>query len=73
MLKTVIIQSGESYPLGATVTEKGVNFCLFSKNAQQVELLLFDEKDQLQPTHQIKLDPELNKTFYYWHCFIPGL
>ncbi|NRB51402.1 MAG: glycogen debranching protein GlgX [Saprospiraceae bacterium] len=73
MLKTVIIQSGESYPLGATVTEKGVNFCLFSKNAQQVELLLFDEKDQLQPTHQLKLDPELNKTFYYWHCFIPGL
>ncbi|MBX2872810.1 MAG: glycogen debranching protein GlgX [Saprospiraceae bacterium] len=73
MLKTVIIQSGESFPLGATVTEKGVNFCLFSKNADQVELLLFDEKDQLQPTHQIKLDPELNKTFYYWHCFIPGL
>lgn len=73
MLKTVIIQSGESFPLGATVTEKGVNFCLFSKNADQVELLLFDEKDQLQPSHVIKLDPDLNKTFYYWHCFIPGL
>ncbi len=73
MLKTVIIQSGESFPLGATVAENGVNFCLFSKNADQVELLLFDEKNQLQPTHKIKLDPDLNKTFYYWHCFIPGL
>lgn len=73
MSKTISIQSGESFPLGATVTEKGVNFCLFTKNAEHVELLLFDEKDQLQPTHQIKLDPTLNKTFYYWHCFIPGL
>jgi len=73
MPKTINVQSGESFPLGATVTEKGVNFCLFTKNAEHVELLLFDEKDQLQPTHQIKLDPTLNKTFYYWHCFIPGL
>lgn len=73
MPKTINIQSGESFPIGATVTEKGVNFCLFTKNAEHVELLLFDEKDQLQPTHIVKLDPTLNKTFYYWHCFIPGL
>lgn len=73
MSNNLILKPGDSFPIGANVTESGVNFCIFSKNADQVELLLFDEKDQLQPSHQIRLDPDLNKTFYYWHCFIPGL
>lgn len=65
---------GQSFPLGATVFWDGVNFCLFTKNATQVELLLFEnEKNHNTPTHTIVLDPVKNKTFYYWHIFIPGL
>jgi isoamylase len=33
---------GRSSPLGATVTDGGVNFSLFSRSATSVELLLFD-------------------------------
>jgi len=64
---------GKSYPLGATVYDQGVNFCLFSNNATAVELLLFDKKDHSAPTHVIKLDKKVNLTNYYWHVFVPGL
>ena len=64
---------GRSFPIGATVFAEGVNFCLFSKNCTAVELLLFDHADDDKPTQIIPLDPETNRTFYYWHAFIPGL
>ncbi|HEY2144558.1 MAG TPA: hypothetical protein VGH12_00715, partial [Steroidobacteraceae bacterium] len=37
-----MINSGSPRPLGATWTEEGVNFALFSSNATRVELCLFD-------------------------------
>ncbi|MEL4898491.1 glycogen debranching protein GlgX [Crocosphaera sp. Alani8] len=67
---------GESYPLGATVEKdgkKGVNFCIFSKQATFIELLLFAEQNDPQPSHTIPLDPKLNRTHYYWHIFVEGL
>ena len=64
---------GEPYPLGATVYPEGVHFCLFTKNATAVELLLFDRYDDPQPSHTIALDPAVNRTFYYWHVFLFGL
>lgn len=63
---------GLSYPLGATVTRRGVNFSVFSKNCDYVELLLFDAKGE-QVTHSFKLDRIINRTFYYWHIFIEDL
>ena len=36
------IHPGKSYPLGATSYDHGVNFCVFSRNAESMELLLFD-------------------------------
>ncbi len=65
--------SGHTYPLGATVQEDGVNFSLFSKNATAVQLLLFDRADDPSPSHVFDLDPQLNRTFYYWHIFVPGI
>ena len=67
------ILPGQSYPLGATVGQDGVNFVLFSQHAAAVELLLFDANDLTQPARVIALDPEKNKTFYYWHVFVPGI
>ena len=64
---------GQSHPLGATVTPEGVNFCVFSKNAFAVELLLFDDADAAGPSRVIPLDPAVNRTFYYWHVLVPGL
>ncbi|MBD2481737.1 glycogen debranching protein GlgX [Planktothrix sp. FACHB-1365] len=67
------VLSGQSFPLGATVYPKGVNFCVFSKNCLAIELLLFDSPDAAVPTHIIPFDPKRNKTFYYWHIFVTGV
>jgi glycogen operon protein len=67
------LRPGQTFPLGATVYPDGVNFCLFSKFAQEVVLLLFEHPNAPQPSRVITLDPQCNKTFYYWHIFVPGL
>ena len=67
------VHPGKSYPLGATAYDHGVNFSVFSRNASYLELLLFDHVDQAKPARIIKLDPDLHRTFYYWHVFIEGL
>ncbi|MBN2549346.1 MAG: glycogen debranching protein GlgX [Anaerolineales bacterium] len=67
------ILPGQSYPLGATIFREGVNFCIFSKNCESVELLLFDRADDPQPSRVIRLDPQVNRTFYYWHVLVPGI
>jgi glycogen operon protein len=64
---------GEAVPLGATPQAGGVNFSLFSYHATQVELLLFDHPDQIQPSAVYNLDPATHRTGSYWHIFIPGL
>ena len=61
---------GKSYPLGATVHAEGVNFCIFSKDADYLELLFFDNADDEEPSSVIKLDKRVNRTFYYWHVFV---
>ncbi len=63
---------GSSAPLGATVTPAGVNFSVFSRNAHAVELVLFDGVDQPRPARIVRMDPAVNRTYHYWHTFIPG-
>jgi glycogen operon protein len=67
------ILPGRSFPLGATVYPNGVNFCIYSKNCIALELLLFDAPDAPRPARVIQLAPKQNKTFYYWHVFVPGI
>lgn len=69
----VDVHAGQSFPLGATVYPWGVNFSVFSKNCDAVELLLFDDVDAARPSHVIHLDPQKNRTFYYWHAFVRGI
>ena len=64
---------GRCAPLGATVTRCGVNFSLYSRDASGIELLLFDGKDDGKPSRRIRLDPSVNRTYHYWHAFVPGL
>jgi glycogen operon protein len=68
-----MVQPGKSYPLGATVHRDGVGFSVYSKNSTAIELLLFDRVDDPAPARTISLDPRLNRTFHYWHVFVPGL
>ncbi len=64
---------GSSHPLGATIVPGGVNFSLFSRTASGVELLLFDRENDGRPARVIRFDPADNRTYYYWHLFVPGV
>jgi glycogen operon protein len=57
------------YPLGATWDGMGVNFALFSENAEKVELCFFDETGGPE-TGRITL-PEY--TDEVWHVYLPDI
>ena len=63
--------TGRAAPLGATVGRDGVNFSVFSRNASSVELLFFDHDDDAQPARVIRIDPYINRSYHYWHVFVP--
>jgi isoamylase len=67
------IRAGQSDPLGATVTPTGVNFSVFSRDAEAVDLTLFDRVDDAAPARVIPLSPITNRTYHYWHAHVPGL
>jgi isoamylase len=58
---------GVPFPLGATWTGEGVNFSIFSENAERVELCLFDEDDDEMRVEMTERDA------FTWHCYIPGI
>ncbi|HEX9154637.1 MAG TPA: alpha-amylase family glycosyl hydrolase, partial [Nitrospira sp.] len=64
---------GNSAPLGATCCHGGVNFSVYSHQATGVELLLFDKPDDAKPARVVSLDPVSNRSYHYWHVFVPGL
>lgn len=68
-----IISPGRSSPLGATIVSGGVNFSVFSRHAQAIELLLFDREDDARPSRVIPLDPAINRSYHYWHARVPRL
>jgi isoamylase len=65
--------SGRSHPLGATLQPGGANFSLFSRDASAVDLLLFDNAPDSRAARVIRLDPVANRTYHYWHSFVPGI
>jgi glycogen operon protein len=66
-------RQGWRYPPGASVTSEGVNFSVFSKHASEMELLLYERADSPTPFQIIRLDPEVNRTFFFWHIFVEEL
>jgi len=67
------IRPGWWYPHGATVAPDGVNFSIASGYATSAELLLFECADSPEPFEVIQLDPDTNRTFYFWHVFVESL
>jgi isoamylase len=63
----------ESSPLGAAVGHGGTNFSIFSRHAAKVELLFFDRTEDARPSRVIAIDPSTNRTYHYWHVFVPGV
>ncbi len=63
------IWPGRPYPRGAHWDGEGVNFALFSENAERVELCLFDESGENE-AQRVEL-PEY--TDQVWHGYLPEL
>ncbi|MBW1823160.1 MAG: glycogen debranching protein GlgX [Deltaproteobacteria bacterium] len=61
---------GKPLPLGATLSEDGVQFSIFSRHATSVILQLFNKSEDQNPSFEIELDPEKNKTGDIWHVFV---
>ncbi|HKJ23902.1 MAG TPA: glycogen debranching protein GlgX [Myxococcota bacterium] len=60
---------GEPYPRGATWDGRGVNFAIFSENAERVELCLFDDRGRRE-IDRIRLPEYTNEI---WHVYLPDL
>jgi len=70
MTRNPEIWRGDPYPLGATLTEEGVNFALYTENATAVELCLFDSTE---PTANELRIPVTEQTDQTWHDLLPEI
>ncbi|MEO7813011.1 MAG: glycogen debranching enzyme GlgX, partial [Usitatibacter sp.] len=60
---------GSPYPLGATWDGEGVNFALYSRHAEKVELCLFDDDGKRELTRTVLRE----RTDFVWHGYVPGV
>jgi len=67
-----VINIGQPIPLGSTITENGVNFCIVATHAFLVEILIFEKQNSTKPISVYTLDKKF-KSGPYWHAEIKGL
>ncbi len=63
-------QLGKPYPLGANWEGAGVNFAVYSENADKVEVCLFDDSSSGKESERYQLR---EVTGHVWHGYIPGI
>lgn len=64
---------GFPFPQGVSwiVEEQAYNFSLYSKHAESVTLLLYQEGDLIHPIATYSMDYLKNKSWRNWHCRLP--
>ena len=50
---------------------KPYNFALYSRDASEVTLLLYNDHDFVNPVYEVRFDYLVNKTGRVWHCWLP--
>lgn len=67
--------AGSPCPLGAYVDKEknGVNFSIFSTEADFIQLLLFETPDDTEPFQTIDLNRDDNCDYGFWHVFVENL
>ena len=65
-----IVSEGKPYPLGSTLTNDGVNFAIYSEDAESIELALFKPSDLKCPNETISMK-EVDA--HVWHCEVSGI
>ncbi len=68
-VRHIRVWPGEPFPLGASWDGKGVNFALFSENAERAELCLFDRSGEAE-LDRIELPEYTNDV---WHGYLPDI
>ena len=63
---------GSPWPLGSSITKKGVNFSVAAPDAESIELLIFDDANDNEPHQIITLDKKF-QSGDYWHVEVEGL
>jgi glycogen operon protein len=67
-----ITSAGYPLPMGSSLKPEGVNFAVFSRNAETVTLVLFKSGIE-DPVAEILLDPKINRTGHIWHILLHDL
>src|SRR5882672_7257689 len=65
--------SGRSFPAGPRLLGRSVNFSLYSRHAESMELVLFDHAEDPVPSRVIPLHAATNRTYHYWHVDVPDI
>ncbi len=68
MIETLDAQPGLTHPLGATWDGRGVNFAIFSENAERVELCLFDEAAGANEYARLRMTGPVD---HVWTIYLP--
>ncbi len=63
---------GTAYPLGSSVTKRGINFSVAAPAATELELLLFEKENDIKAKEIIRLGYK-NRSGDYWHIEIEGI
>ena len=66
----ITVHTGRAHPLGATWDGKGVNFAIYTENAEYVDLCLFESNKSVEASATIRLPERSN---HIWHAYLPGI
>ena len=67
------IHPGSPWPLGSSLTSRGVNFVLSAPGADRIELLLYSNGNDRSPERVIELDGRRHRSGDYWHVEVEGV
>ena len=67
------LQMTHVLPYGAIIHDRGVQFVVFSRNATEMRLLLYDDVDQRDPAEVIYFDSRTDRWGDVWSIFVPGI
>ena len=70
---TYTLSEASPYPLGASVTETGVQFALYSRQGSRVWLALFDNPEDETPFREFELNPRKHRFGHVWTVVVEGL
>ncbi|MCX6112421.1 MAG: glycogen debranching protein GlgX [Proteobacteria bacterium] len=59
--------------MGTSVTDSGVNFALFTRDATGVTLVVYESDRDEMPLFTHELNSKINQTGDIWHCFVKNL